>query len=82
MQRHKFKHLKGQDRIALRSLLAQQYATGSSIRALAAIHQISIGLCRNLLVESDTPLRPKSGDMHRMTGARAALEHAALERSA
>ncbi|GGZ23819.1 hypothetical protein GCM10010387_16320 [Streptomyces inusitatus] len=51
--------LKGEVRDQLRAAVAAGYASGSSIRALAAEHGLSFGLTRILLIEAEVPLRTR-----------------------
>lgn len=52
---------KGDDRAQLRTDLAKAYIGGASIRALAAEHDLSYGLARDLLLEADVALRSRLG---------------------
>ena len=52
--------LTAQDRETVGQELAAKYAAGDSIRNLATETGYSYGLCRTLLLESGTLLRPRS----------------------
>ena len=60
-QRRKGQRLTGDERRQLIGVLVEEYRSGKSIRDLAVQHSLSIGLSRNLLVESGIPLRGRGG---------------------
>lgn len=60
-KRKKGQRLVGGARDDLRQTLVTEYEAGRSIRDLAVAHDISIGLSRNLLVESGVVLRRRGG---------------------
>ncbi|NHC46134.1 helix-turn-helix domain-containing protein [Motilibacter aurantiacus] len=60
-QRRKGQRLSGDERKELIGVLVEEYRAGKSIRDLAVQHSLSIGLSRNLLVESGIPLRSRGG---------------------
>lgn len=68
-ERKKGQRLTGADRDRLRDVLEEQYEEGRSIRELAEAHQISIGLSRNLLVESGVKFRNRGGATRKKVSA-------------
>lgn len=66
-ERAKGQRIRGTDRERLKATLAKQYAAGSTIRALAAEHHVSIGLSRNLLVEAGVQFRSRGGSRGKRT---------------
>lgn len=51
---------RGEEREQLRKDLAKGYAARSSIRTLAAVHGLSYGLTRTLLLEAGVKLRTRA----------------------
>ncbi|MEU0950663.1 hypothetical protein ABZ379_49870 [Streptomyces canus] len=69
-ERFKYQPCKGETRERMRAEAAQDYAAGSSIRAVAAhlserYGSVSFGLTRDLLLEAKVPLRSKTSGLHR-----------------
>jgi len=60
-QRRKGQRIAGEERERLRRRFAEAYGKGKSIRDLATENNVSIGLSRNLLVESGVQLRSRGG---------------------
>ncbi|MFJ4469508.1 helix-turn-helix domain-containing protein [Streptomyces sp. NPDC089424] len=68
--RAKWQPVRGDARARMRAQAATDYATGSSIRAVAAHLSehwgpVSFGLARDLLLEADVPMRSKSSTRRR-----------------
>ncbi|MDW4912590.1 helix-turn-helix domain-containing protein [Streptomyces californicus] len=55
------KHITGDARVQLRSVLKKQYDGGASIRALCGMHGRSYGLVNTLLKEAEVTMRPRGG---------------------
>lgn len=60
LPRRRYMRVTGAEREKLRAQLAAEYRGGKSIRRLAHDHNLSVGLTRIILVEADTPLRPRA----------------------